>query len=218
MDLIEIANRRYATKKFDGSQRISDGVFEQIQGLLRLSPSSVNSQPWHFIIAESETGKARIAKGAEGQYAANNPKILDASHVVLFCAKTDISDAYLQKITDQEEADGRFPKPEGKEMALKVRGFYADLHRKEQSDMACWTQNQVYLNMGNLLLGAAALGVDAVPIEGVDKDVLNEEFDLLSMGFSAVAVVALGYRAEDDFNAALPKSRLAEAELFTWLK
>lgn len=218
MDLIEIANRRYATKKFDGSQRISDEVFEQIKGLLRLSPSSVNSQPWHFIIADSVDGKARISKGAEGAYAANNRKILDASHVVLFCAKTDISDAYLQKITNQEDSDGRFPKPEGKEMALNVRGFYADLHRKQRNDVMCWTQNQVYLNIGNLLLGAAALGVDAVPIEGVDIDVLNEEFNLLKLGFSAVVVVALGYRAEDDFNAALPKSRFPEAEIFTFLK
>lgn len=218
MNLIEILNSRYATKKFDPNQRITDEQFSEIKALLHLSPSSVNSQPWHFIIADSAEGKARIAKGAEGQYAANNPKILEASHVVLFCAKTDISDAYLEKITDQEDIDGRFPKPEAREMALKVRGFYADLHRKERDDVACWTQSQVYLNMGNLLLGAAALGIDAVPIEGVDIDVLNEEFDLSNLGFTAVAVVALGYRAEDDFNAALPKSRLPEAEVFTFLK
>lgn len=218
MNLNKILNTRYATKKFDPNQRITDEQFSEIKALLHLSPSSVNSQPWHFIIADSPEGKARIAKGAEGAYAANNPKILDASHVVLFCAKTDISDAYLEKITDQEDIDGRFPKPEGKEMALKVRSFYADLHRKERNDVACWTQNQVYLNMGNLLLGAAALGIDAVPIEGVDIDVLNEEFDLPNLGFTTVAVVALGYRAEDDFNAALPKSRLPEAEVFTFLK
>jgi nitroreductase/dihydropteridine reductase len=32
-----------------------------------------------------------------------------------------------------------------------------------------------------------------------------------------VAVVALGFHAEDDFNAQLPKSRFSEDELFTLL-
>lgn len=217
MNLNDILNTRYATKKFAPTKRLTDEQFEQVKALLRLSPSSVNSQPWHFVLASSAEGKARLAKGAEGAYAANHPKIMEASHVVLFCAKTDISDAYLQKVTDQEDADGRFPKPEAKEMALKVRGFYADLHRKEWDDVACWTQKQVYLNIGNLLLGAGMLGIDAVPIEGVDLEVLNQEFDLPNQGLTAVAVVALGFHAEDDFNAQLPKSRFSEDELFTLL-
>lgn len=217
MNIVEVAEKRYATKKFDVSKRISDVEFDQIKALLRLSPSSINSQPWHFVIADGLEGKQRIAKGAEGAYSANQPKILDASHVILFCAKTEVSDEYLQKITDQEDVDGRFPNVEGKELAMKIRGFYTDLHRKEWDDVACWTQKQVYLNIGTILLGAGTLGIDAVPIEGVDLEVLNKEFKLPQKGLTAVAVVALGYQNKDDFNAVLPKSRLPEEELFTLL-
>lgn len=217
MNLTEILNARYATKKFDPNKRISDAKFAQIKALLRLSPSSVNLQPWHFLIAESDEGKARLAKGAEGQYAANNAKILNASHVVLFCAKTDLSDEYLEKILEQEASDGRIPTPEGKATVKKTRAFYADLHRKTFSDTQCWMQNQVYLNIGNLLLGAGVLGIDAVPIEGVDLATMNEEFNLTSKGLTALAVVALGYASKDDFNAQLPKSRFSEEALFTFL-
>lgn len=217
MNIVEVAEKRYATKKFDASKRISDVEFDQIKALLRLSPSSINSQPWHFVIADSLEGKQRIAKGAEGAYSANQPKILDASHVILFCAKMEVSDEYLQKITDQEDVDGRFPNVEGKELAMKIRGFYTDLHRKEWDDVACWTQKQVYLNIGTILLGAGTLGIDAVPIEGVDLEVLNKEFKLPQKGLTAVAVVALGYQDKNDFNAVLPKSRLPEEELFTLL-
>ena len=217
MSIVEVAKTRYATKKFDENKKISDSDFAQIKALLRLSPSSINSQPWHFILADSPNGKQRLAKGAEGAYSANHPKILAASHVVLFCAKTEITDEYLQQITDQEEKDGRFSNPEGKAMALKVRGFYTDLHRKEWDDVRCWTEKQVYLNIGNLLLGAGALGIDAVPIEGVDLEVLNQEFDLANKGLTAVAVVALGYQAAEDFNAKLPKSRFSDDVLFTQL-
>lgn len=218
MNLTDIAKSRYATKKFDVGKRIPDETFEQIKALLRLSPSSVNSQPWHFIIADTPAGKQRLAKGAQGQYSANEAKILNASHVILFCSKTDLSDAYLQHLLDNEEQDGRFPTPENKVMAGKVRAFYADLHRKELKDTVYWMEKQVYLNMGTILLGAAALGIDAVPIEGIDKPVLNAELGLAAQGYTAVAMVAMGYRAEDDFNAALPKSRLPQEEIFTFLK
>lgn len=217
MNLRDILQKRYATKKFNPDKTLTEAQVNDIKALLRLCPSSVNSQPWHFILTATPEGKARVAKGAEGGYAANHPKIMAASHVVLFCAKTDITDADLENVTQQEDRDGRFLKPEAKEMALKVRSFYADLHRNTWKDVSYWAQKQVYLNIGNLLLGAACLGVDAVPIEGVDLEALNQEFDLTEKGLNAVAVVALGFRADDDFNAQLPKSRFSEDELFTLL-
>ena len=48
-------------------------------------------------------------------------------------------------------------------------------------------------------------------------EILNKEFNLNEKGLSAVGVVALGYRTDSDFNASLPKSRLDEKELFTFL-
>ncbi|MDX1352202.1 MAG: oxygen-insensitive NAD(P)H nitroreductase [Thiomicrorhabdus sp.] len=217
MNLVEVAKSRYATKKFDANKRIEESVFEQIKGLLRYSPSSVNSQPWHFVIADTPQAKKRIALCTQGVYSANEPKVLDASHVIVFCAKTEMSDEYLQHLLENEDKDGRFLKPEAKEMAGKVRAFYADLHRKQLDDTTSWMQKQVYLNLGTILLGAGVLGVDAVPIEGIDIDVLNEEFDLIEQGYTALALVALGYRHNEDFNAQLPKSRLPEDEIFTFL-
>lgn len=217
MNIIDVAQTRYATKKFDSNKRISVDVFDQVKKLLQLSPSSINAQPWHFMIAQSEQGKAKMALAAHGAYQANEAKIKDASHVILFCAKTEISDDYLLHITEQEAADGRFAKPEAKELVLKVRHFYTDLHRKEWLDVKHWAENQVYLNIGNFLLGVGALGLDAVPIEGVDLAVLNKEFELTEKGLKAVAVVAVGYQADDDMNAKLPKSRLPESEIMTMI-
>lgn len=69
--------------------------------------------------------------------------------------------------------------------------------------------------MGFALFAAAALGIDAVPMEGADMAVLNEEFGLTEKGYTTVAVVSFGYRASDDFNAELPKSRLAVDVVFS---
>ncbi|MBT1582214.1 oxygen-insensitive NAD(P)H nitroreductase, partial [Klebsiella pneumoniae] len=152
-------------------------------------PSSTNSQPWHFIVASTDEGKARVAKAASGTYVFNERKILDASHVVVFCAKTAMDDAWLQRVVDQEEADGRFATPDAKAANHKGRTFFADMHRKELKDDDQWMAKQVYLNVGNFLLGVAAMGLDAVPIEGVDFAILDEEFDLKAKGYTSLVGV-----------------------------
>lgn len=217
MNLSEIAKTRYSTKAFDPGKKISKENFEEIKTLLQLSPSSVNSQPWHFILAESKEAKERICKGAQGDFAFNGPKMMNASHAIVFCAKTGMDDAYLEHLLQTETKDGRIANDDVKAIILNARNRFVDLHRYELKDIQHWMEKQVYLNMGTILLGAGALGIDAVPMEGLDFKAIDQEFELRKKGFSAVGVIALGYRDESDFNAKIPKSRLPMEEIFTQL-
>lgn len=215
MTITQAVMQRYSTKSFDPAKKISADVMEEIKTLLRYSPSSVNIQPWHFIIAQSEEGKQRIAESTQPGYEFNTAKITQASHVVLLCAKTDIDDAHINAVLEQEDKDGRFATPEHKAMNNGGRNFFVNFHKEKLSDLPHWLEKQTFLNLGALLLGAGALGVDAVPMEGMDFDTLNNEFSLSDKGLAPVAVVSLGYRSADDFNAALPKSRLPEEQIIT---
>ena len=216
MQLIEALSRRYATKAFDPMKKLPQEVVEQLLAVLRLSPSSTNIQPWHFIVASTDEGKARLAKGAGGNYSYNASKIINASHVVLFCARTQIDEAHLQNVLAAEERDGRFAtKPEVKAAAHNTRLAYLNEHKYAKKDVPHWLEKQVYLNMGSFLLGAGLLGIDAVPMEGIDQAVLDAEFGLNERDLTALTAVALGYRAGTDFNAGLPKSRLAADDIFT---
>ena len=215
MDIVAVALKRYSTKAFDASKKLTADQAENLKTLLQFSPSSTNSQPWHFIVASSDEGKARVAKAASGTYVFNERKILDASHVVVFCSKTELDDAWLERVVDQEEADGRFATPEAKAGNHKGRTFFADIHRKDLNDANHWMAKQVYLNVGNFLLGVAAMGLDAVPIEGVDFAILDAEFDLKAQGYTSIVVVPVGHHSVEDFNAALPKSRLPQATTIT---
>jgi len=217
MNMIEVVKNRYATKHFDASQTIPDETFEQIKALLRFSPSSVNSQPWHFVIGHTPEARQRLTAGTQGAFVFNSAKVLDASHVILFCAKTDIDDDYLQALLELEEQAGRFADPSFKETVHAGRLKFVNMHRYDLKDAQHWMEKQLYLNMGTVLLGAGALGVDAVPLEGVDTKALNDEFGLIEQGYTAVAMVSLGYRTKTDFNAALPKARRSEDEIFTLL-
>ncbi|HAD4636488.1 TPA_asm: oxygen-insensitive NAD(P)H nitroreductase [Salmonella enterica subsp. enterica serovar Typhi str. CT18] len=208
MDIVSVALKRYSTKAFDPSKKLTAEEADKVKTLLQYSPSSTNSQPWHFIVASTEEGKARVAKSAAGNYTFNERKMLDTSHVVVFCAKTAMDDAWLQRVVDQEDADGRFATPEAKAANDKGRRFFADMHRVSLKDDHQWMAKQVYLNVGNFLLGVAAMGLDAVPIEGFDAEVLDAEFGLKEKGYTSLVVVPVGHHSIEDFNAGLPKSRL----------
>lgn len=219
MDLKEVLNWRYSTKSFDSTKKITSEDFEQIKALLRMSPSSTNIQPWHFVIASTDEGKARIAKGTQGFFHFNEPKVLNASHVVLFCSRTSADEDYMQHLLEVEDKDGRYPNDDIKQGVYAARNIFADIHRYDVKDFQHWMEKQVYLNIGNFLLGVATLGIDALPMEGIDVKALDEEFGLREQGFTAITAVALGYRAASDFNdtTKTPKSRLPEEEIFTLL-
>ena len=217
MNLEETLNWRYTTKEFDTSKKISESDMEQVKNLLRMSPSSVNLQPWHFIVAETEAGKERIAKGTEGFFHFNRPKVMNASAVVLFCSRTSANDEYMKHLLDVQDKDGRFPNEDIKNGMYGGMNAFADIHKYDLKDLQHWMEKQVYLNIGSFLLGVASLKIDATPMEGLDMKALDEEFGLREKGFTAITAVSIGYRADSDFNSTdkTPKSRLPESEIIT---
>ncbi|MGN8258590.1 oxygen-insensitive NAD(P)H nitroreductase [Pseudomonas sp. SMSB3] len=217
MDTVSLAKRRYTTKAYDAARKIPQATIDALLEQLRHSPSSVNSQPWHFVVADSAEGKARLAKATEGGFAYNTAKILDASHVIVFCTRTDMTEAHLDAVLEQEQADGRFRDQQARAGQDQTRRGYANLHRYDLKDLQHWMEKQTYLALGTALLGAAAHGLDATPIEGFDSKVMDAELGLREQGFSSVVVLSLGYRSEADFNAGLNKSRLPAKSVFTFL-
>ncbi|MDF1687889.1 MAG: oxygen-insensitive NAD(P)H nitroreductase [Parvibaculaceae bacterium] len=216
-DITYYAKHRHTTKAYDSSKKISDENVAKMKELLRFSPSSTNWQPWHFVIASTPEGKARIAKATAEKYPFNQNSILDASHVVVFSSKLEADDAHLAKVLKQEDADGRFAAGEEfKQLSHAGRELFTNIHKHDLKDAQHWLDKQVYLNLGQFLLGVATLGLDATPMEGIDTKVLDEEFDLREKGYTSLVVVPVGYRHKtDDYNANLPKSRLPYSDILT---
>ena len=120
MDITAYLLRRYTTKAFDPERRLDAAQLAQIETLLRYSPSSTNAQPWHFILAGSDDGKARIAQATQGFYSFNEAKIRRASHVVVLCTRAQIDDSHLLQVLAQEDQDGRFTNAEARAKASTV--------------------------------------------------------------------------------------------------
>jgi len=218
MDLLNILQQRYTSKAYDASKRIPQAQFSKLLEALRLSPSSINIQPWHFMVAEQASAKQRIAASLIGKYAYNASKVLDSSHTIVFCSKIEIDEQYILQLNAQEQQDGRFKNQQSQQERLQSLLGYINNYRIEHGDISRWTENQTFIALGQLLTSAAIEGIDATPIGGFDAEILSQQLDLAALGLKPSVIVALGYRSETDFNAKLPKSRRNTADIITYLE
>lgn len=211
MDTLKIAQTRYTSKAYDATKKIPTDTLNTLLEVLRLSPSSINIQPWHFLIAQSDQAKQKITHAMPGRYAYNIPKILNASEVIVFAAKNDINLDHLDAILNAEDVAGRFRTPESKNAQRDTRLNYVELYKEK--NINGWVDNQIHIALGSALFAAKTLNIDATPIGGFDLDLLDEQLQLSKQGLRSVVLLALGYRSAEDFNADLPKARLASDEI-----
>lgn len=83
MDFLQLAQNRYTTKLYS-SKRVSDEDIAKLKEILRLTPSSINSQPWQFVFISDEPTKEAFAKVSF----INEERIRQASHLVVFMANS----------------------------------------------------------------------------------------------------------------------------------
>ncbi len=197
---------RYTTKKYDKTRKVSPEDLEVLFEAMRLSPSSINSQPWKFVVLETREAKERMHKTFANKFQFNQPHILDSSHIILIAHNPRYTRAHYAEVVDRNIADGR-TKPEARESAFGSFVFAA-LNTDEAGNTSGWTKAQAYLALGNMLHVLARLKIDSTTMEGIDAGPVNQEFAHELDGYECHVALAIGYRhPEEDFNAKLPKSR-----------
>lgn len=204
--LIQQLNWRYAAKQFDPRRKISPEDWAALEEALVLSPSSFGLQPWKFFVVTDPAVREKLLPASWGQR-----QIVDASHLVVFATKTDLSErdveSYLNRIA------------EVRGLPLESLNGLRDLlvgtiiNGMDPAARRAWAARQVYIALGNFLTSAALLGVDARPMEGFQPEKYDQILGLDSRGLSAAVIAAAGYRAETDKYAALKKVRFAKKQV-----
>jgi nitroreductase/dihydropteridine reductase len=206
--IIEDLLWRHATKKYDATKKVPQEDLDVLFEAMRLSASSINSQPWKFICVESNQAKARMHKTFSNMHQYNQPHVFESSHIILFAYNPRYTRDDYAQVVDKGIEDRR-TKPEDRESAFRAFRF-AEFNTDETGNTSCWTKAQTYLAFGNTLHVLARLRIDSTPLEGIDIDSVNEEFKEELDGYQCDVALAIGYRhPEDDYNAKLPKSRLS---------
>ena len=198
---------RYATKKFDADKKISDTDLTNLKKAIQLTASSYGLQPYEvFVITDPEI-RAKLQPASWGQ-----SQIVDASHLFVFCGKTQMEDSFVDEFINRTTQERQLP-------ADTLKG-YADFMKSKinalsQEQQQAWNAKQAYIALGNLLSAAAMLEIDACPMEGFEPEKFNEILGLSEKGLSAVVIATVGYRAKEDDTQHYKKVRRPENELFT---
>ncbi|USD67807.1 NAD(P)H-dependent oxidoreductase [Vibrio sp. SCSIO 43136] len=205
--IITDLKNRYTAKKYDAEKRISAEDMAVIKEALRLSASSINSQPWKFIVIESDEAKQRLHDSYANKHQFNQPHAKEASHTILFAFDPKFTKEKFSKRVDAEVTSGHLPA----DMYDAFMGAYAfaEFNTDENGFNGEWTKAQTYLALGNTLHALARLGIDSTPMEGIDSDLLGELFKEELDGHIVGVALAMGYhKDQEDYNHGLPKARL----------
>ncbi|NRF29951.1 nitroreductase family protein [Vibrio coralliilyticus] len=215
--IIKDLNTRYTAKKYDASKRISAEDMEVIKEAIRLSASSINSQPWKFIVLESDEAKQRFHNTFANMHQFNQPHAKEASHTILFAHNPRFTKDNYKKVVDAEVTSGHLPAERYNDMLNGAFGF-AELNTDETGFNGNWTKAQTYIALGNTLHTLARMGIASTPMEGVDPQLIGEEFKEELEGFVCDFALALGYHKDgEDYNHGLPKARLPLEDVITTL-
>jgi len=208
MKLIEDLNWRYATKKYS-TQKVNGEDLEKIIDAINLSASSTGIQTYRLFVIEDPEMRKELGSDSF------NPQIVEASHLLLFAAFDSISqetiDNYIRLVAKVREMPVE-------DLAGFKSALGALLTRTDDENFI-WSAKQAYIALGTGLIAAAALHVDATPMEGFNTEKFDEVLGLKEKGLKSVVLLALGYRDEEnDKYAKLKKVRVPKEEFVTRIK
>lgn len=203
--LTEALHWRYATQMFDTTKKLSEEDLTILLDAARLSPSWFGLQPWKFIVVENKELREKLKAAAY-----NQAKVTDASHLIVFAAKNDYTEADVDTyIASSAHAQGKTPEDLAPLKEAIMGGFIANY----KGNLGAWAVNQVHIAFGFLLEAAALSGIDAGPMGGFDPKAFDEILGLEELGLHTAVIVAVGYRDETDEAITRPKSRFSLEEV-----
>ena len=205
---------RKSCRYYDAERKISDADFHFILELGRLSPSSVGSEPWKFIVLQNPKLRQKIKPFSWGMVNALDT----ASHVVILLAKKNArfdSEFLINSIKRRGVTEQDLPAT-----IAKYQDFQTNDAKLLDSPRSLfdWCSKQTYIALANMMTGAAMVGIDSCPIEGFNYEEMNRIlseaslFDPQEWGVSVA--VTFGYRTKD----IAQKARLPQDEVVIWAK
>ena len=205
---------RCATRYYDPERKISKEDFDYILELGRLSPSSVGSEPWQFLVIQNPELRQALKPVSWGMAT----QLDNASHVVVILANKNMrydSEDFRANLVRRGLTEEQIQT----NMAIYQR-FQTEHINVLENDRTLfdWASKQTYIALANMMTGAALIGIDSCPIEGFNYAEVNRilaQTGAYDADKYAVSVaVTFGYRAKD----IRPKGRKPLNEIVHWIE
>ncbi|WP_438349368.1 nitroreductase family protein [Paenibacillus sp. FA6] len=202
-DFTEIITGRRSIKDYDTSVKISREEMTEILTEATLAPSSINLQPWRFVVIESPEAKAVLAPLARFN---QNQVETSAAVIAVFGDLNNFDKA--EEIYGKAVELGYMPL-ETKEMQLpRLSAHFATLDPQDNRETVLIDGGLVSMQ---LMLVARAHGYDTNPIGGFEKDQIAEAFGLDKDRYVPVMLISIGKAADQGYKSVrLPIDTIAQ--------
>jgi len=156
----------------------------------RKSPSSFGMEGWKFLVITNEDLKAKLRPVCWDQV-----QVTSSSHLVIVLA------AIENVKVESGEVKKRFAR---RDMPQENLDFYMDIYAKHLEEVLSsdeniyhWTSKQSYIALANMMTAAAFIGIDSCPIEGFEKEKVEEILELDTSKWQVSVVLTFGYRVNE---------------------
>lgn len=205
MELLDVLQWRYATKKMDPARAVPQDKVDRIVEAARLAPTSSGLQPFEIVVVTSPDVRARIR-----EVAWNQAQVTDGSHLLVFAAWDDYTAERINAMFDYTNEVRGFRNEGWENYRNMLLGSYPQRGAEVNFQHAA---RQAYIGFGAAIIAAAAEQVDSTPMEGFQPEAVDEILGLRARGLRSVLLLPLGYRQpEGDWLVNLEKVRRPREE------
>ncbi|WP_339279261.1 nitroreductase family protein [Paenibacillus sp. FSL W8-1187] len=202
-DYREIVAGRRSVREYDPSVKISREEMTELLEEATLAPSSVNLQPWRFVVVESEEAKAALAEIAPR----NRTQVITSAAVIAVFGDMQAFD-YAGDIMASSVAKGYMTQEVMDQMLANYGALFGSVPKEAFRDMILLDTGLVSMQ---IMLAARARGYDTNPIGGYDKSRAAETFGLEADRYVPSMLISIGKAAKDArLTTRLPVDRVAE--------
>ena len=181
---------RHACKVFDETKKISSEDMLIILESGRTSPSSFGMEAWKFVVITNPTLKAKLKPACWDQ-----AQITSCSHLVVILAGID---SLKPQSGEVEQRFSRRDMPQEKlDFYLGLYSSHLEKTLSSDENIYSWSAKQTYIAAANMMTSAAVLGIDSCPIEGFEKEKVEEILELDTSKYQLSMVLPFGYRLNE---------------------
>ncbi|SCS43425.1 nitroreductase family protein [Staphylococcus caeli] len=180
----EILMNRKSVKVFDEQVKIPKTEMDEMIKKATKAPSSVNMQPWRFLVVESDEGKDKLRPLIRFNTRQNDTS---AAMVVIFGDMQ--SQTHGEEIYNNAVKEGLMPEEVKNEMLEKVIPLYENAPKAIMNDIVKIDSSLAAMQF---MLVAKSHGYDTNPIGGFESDQIADAFDIDSERYVPVLIVAIG--------------------------
>ncbi|TDL31275.1 nitroreductase family protein [Jeotgalibacillus sp. S-D1] len=192
-DFNEIITGRRSIRYYDPTVKISKEEMKEILQEASLAPSSVNLQPWRFLVIDSPDGKAKLAPIARF-----NQSQVESSAAVIAVFADMKSDNYLEEIYSKAVEKGYMPQDVKEQQTAAISGYFKAMTYDQLKEMNLIDGGLVSMQ---LMLVARAHGYDTNPIGGYEKDKIADVFGMDTERYYPVMLISIGKAANSGYSS-----------------